>query len=84
MEDRLFELVREKNATALGEWLEGEGKGVNPNPQNDQGQTPLYWACESDDPALVQVLIDHGADVNAAESFGYSPLHLVAYLGHVG
>lgn len=50
--------------------------------RNDQGQTPLYWACESDDPFLVQVLIENGADVNAAESFGFTPLHLAAYLGH--
>ena len=50
--------------------------------RNDQGQTPLYWACESDDPSLAQVLLDNGADVNAAESFGFSPLHLAAYLGH--
>lgn len=50
--------------------------------RNDQGQTPLYWACESDDPYLAQVLIDNGADVDATESFGYSPLHLAAFLGH--
>lgn len=43
------------------------------NPRNDQEQTPLYWACESDDPELVQLLVDRGADVNAAESFGTAP-----------
>lgn len=42
----------------------------------------MYWACETDEPFLAQVLIDNGADVNAAESFGFTPLHLAAYLGH--
>lgn len=84
LEDRLFELVREKDVSALGEWLAGEGALVNANPVNDEGQSPLYWACESDQPQLVQLLVERGADVNAAETVGgFSPLHLAAYLGHV-
>lgn len=59
MEDRrqdvLFLKVRDKDAAALREWLEGEGRGVDVNPRNDEAQTPLYWACEVDDPELVQV-----------------------------
>jgi hypothetical protein len=74
--------VREKDHKALAEWFAGEGKGVDVNPRNDEGQTPLYWACESDDPFLAQVLLDNGADVTAAEAFGFTPLHLAAYLGH--
>lgn len=36
MESRLFELVQEKDVDALRKWLKGEGRGVNPNLQNDQ------------------------------------------------
>merc|ERR1712065_10236 len=82
LQDTLFSLVKEKNADGLRSWFECDGQGVDPNPRNDQGQTPLYWACESDDPYLAQVLIDNGADVDATEIFGYSPLHLAAFLGH--
>ncbi len=74
--------MREKDSKALAAWLGDEGRGVDVNPRNDEGQTPLYWACESDDPFLAQVLIDNGADVTAAEAFGFTPLHLAAYLGH--
>lgn len=31
---------------------------------------------------MAEVLLANGADVNAAEPSGFSPLHLVAYLGH--
>ncbi len=75
--------MRAKDSAALAEWFAGPGRGVDPNPRNDEGQTPLYWACEVDDPFLAQVLIDNGADVAAAEAFGFTPLHLAAYLGHV-
>ena len=51
--------MREKDSKALAAWLAGEGRGVDVNPRNDEGQTPLYWACESDDPFLAQVLIDN-------------------------
>merc|ERR1711916_78094 len=83
LQDALFALVKEKDVEELRKWFEGDGQGIDVNPRNDQGQTPLYWACEGDEPELASVLIENGADVNAAESaFGYSPLHLAAYLGH--
>lgn len=49
MEDRLFLLVRDKDASVLSRWFAENGKGVDCNVRNDQGQTPLYWACESDE-----------------------------------
>ncbi len=44
------------------------------NLQNDKGITPLMWAA-NDLEETIQLLIDHGADVNARDFNGYSALH---------
>lgn len=44
------------------------------NMQNDRGITPLMWAA-NDLEETIQILIDHGADVNARDFNGYSSLH---------
>src|SRR5690606_38836479 len=42
------------------------------------GGTPLHWAAERQ-PVLVQLLLDHGADVNCRnERTGQTPLHYCA------
>lgn len=42
------------------------------------GQGPLFTASESNNVALVQILIDAGADVNAKDKSGLAPLHYSA------
>lgn len=44
------------------------------NLQNDKGITPLMWVA-NDSEETIQLLIDHGADVNAMDFNGYSSLH---------
>ncbi|MFN9718648.1 MAG: acyltransferase family protein [Planctomycetota bacterium] len=46
------------------------------------GIRPLHWASLAGDPEIVQLLIDHGADVNLANEDGNGPLHAAAFLGH--
>ena len=41
-----------------------------------ENQTPLHLAAEEGYPDMAEVLLDHGADVNAANASGDTPLHL--------
>lgn len=47
------------------------------------GKTPLYWGIKKSNIKLVELLVDHGADVNAVcdPQWGYSPL-IVALMQH--
>eukprot|EP00029_Vermamoeba_vermiformis_P001748 TRINITY_DN1194_c0_g2_i1.p1 TRINITY_DN1194_c0_g2~~TRINITY_DN1194_c0_g2_i1.p1 ORF type:complete len:1206 (-),score=168.93 TRINITY_DN1194_c0_g2_i1:68-3685(-) len=56
--------------------------GFNVNLKSAKGETPLLLVCEHvrDDPATVSVLINSGANVNEADSNGWTPLHAALYL----
>ncbi len=43
-----------------------------------KGTTPLHHAVEFFNREIMQLLIEHGANVNAAESGGWTPLHFAA------
>ena len=51
--------------------------------RNRDGYTPLHLAVSKCRVEIVQMLIDHGADVNAKGKNDLTPLHVVASLGHV-
>jgi ankyrin repeat protein/mono/diheme cytochrome c family protein len=53
--------------------------GGDPNIRNDAGSTALIWAIEDLD--KVRLLLDRGADPNAASAFGRTPLMLATGLG---
>jgi ankyrin repeat protein len=54
----------------------------NANYADEEGHTPLIYAVASDWPDAVQVLIEHGADVNkAGGSLKWTPLMWAAFLG---
>jgi len=46
-------------------------------------ETPLYYASRHGNMKAAQVLIKHGADVNAQHSVGWRPLHTASYHGHL-
>jgi len=46
------------------------------------GYTPLHESVSNGRPKILQLLIDHGADVNCCANGGYTPLHLAAFTGH--
>lgn len=53
--------------------------GADPNLRNDAGATALLWAIDDIDKA--RLLLDRGADVNAASVFGRTPLMLATGVG---
>ncbi len=52
------------------------GKGAKINTMTNDRVTPLHFAR---DPELSRFLIDNGADVNAGDKWGNTPLHYVPY-----
>jgi ankyrin repeat protein len=53
-----------------------KGFGVN-QPHPESGKTPLFYACENKNPAVVALLLERGAGVNAADKWGETPLRYV-------
>lgn len=51
------------------------------NSRNDNNDTPLHYACGSDNEQMIKVLLEHidlsKVDINAANNQGETPLHLV-------
>jgi hypothetical protein len=52
----------------------------NLNLQNERGETPLYFAIENDRPDIVQVLLNHGADMYIADKNGKTPVDMALLL----
>ena len=57
-------------------------RSQDPNELNGR-KTPLYDACGRGNLKVVQVLIKHGADVDAKRTFGWRPLHFASNNGHL-
>ena len=56
--------------------------GANVNLANwENGNTPLHYAAVSGNPDLVQLMLVHGAEVNAVNRGGYTPLYYLASSG---
>lgn len=77
MRDRLLQRVFWETATLdqVRERLQGEAAATLKCP--DTGANPLHFACEQcTDPDVIQVLIDHGCDVNMQDWWWLAaPLH---------
>ena len=52
-------------------------------PSRRSGETPLHLAAQLGHGAIVTLLLERGADVEAASGPGYTPLHMAAEQGHV-
>ncbi|KAF4819982.1 Ankyrin repeat, PH and SEC7 domain containing protein secG [Colletotrichum siamense] len=55
---------------------------ANVDTQNDEGSTPLIEACWGDNMALVEILLENGADVTIFDNDGWSSLFLAARHGN--
>ncbi|KAI9854922.1 MAG: hypothetical protein M1824_006491 [Vezdaea acicularis] len=62
-------------------WLIGEG--VELNPRDSEGRTPLSWGVLKADQALVGLLVTKGAELESKDNHGRTPLSLAASFGEV-
>ena len=46
------------------------------------GDTPLHSASQWGREGIVRLLLENGADVNAVNQYGQSPLHYACVFGH--
>src|SRR5262245_32575171 len=51
--------------------------------RNELNNQPLHEACWAKRPAMVRLLLDRGADVNARGDFGRTPLHFAVWDGGI-
>merc|ERR1712137_1408304 len=56
--------------------------GMDVNSLNDDGETPLHWACKVGSTEIVKYLLTHGASINAMDENGDTPLHWAAEENH--
>jgi ankyrin repeat protein len=72
---------------AASEYLIAAGAEVDAASENQMQVRPLHSAVAHQDPdaalALTQLLVRNGADVNARQEGGWTPLHQAANRGHV-
>ena len=57
--------------------------GADVNQVNHEGRTALHGAAHIRADAIVQVLVDHGADINVADQRGVTPLMIAEGGGHI-
>lgn len=53
-------------------------------PQDKDGDRAIHHAAYGDEPAVVQLLAEDGADLNARSKRRQTPLHVAVNKGHVG
>jgi ankyrin repeat protein len=71
-----------KQSNTLGlllETLTSSQRGILLDQQDNQGKTPLFYACLSGHLETVSLLLEAGADVQIPDSNGETPLHACAY-----
>jgi len=56
---------------------------VSPDSTNEGWLTALHQCCIDDSEEMMKVLVEFGADVNAADSEQWTPLHAAATCGHL-
>jgi ankyrin repeat protein len=58
-------------------------RGVDPNTQDKDGDTPLHKAAYKGYVDVVKLLLEHGADPNIKNKSGITPLYWAVFRGHV-
>lgn len=58
-------------------------KGASPDSCNEDGLTALHQCCIDNNEAMLSLLLEFGANVNAEDSEKWTPLHAAATCGHL-
>lgn len=58
----------------ISRWIEAGGNANVSHPTS--GSSLLHWAAEDQDIPAIEYLIEHGADPNARDIYGQTPLHI--------
>ena len=66
----------------MDDLLAGDKSADMETKYKEEGQTPLFWAASDGHEAVVQLLIDKGADIEAKDRYGRTPLSWAAEKGH--
>lgn len=80
IDESLFEAAKQGDTTKVKALIE-QGAGVNAKDAKDR-RSPLHWAAVNGHKAVVEILLRHGAHINAFDVWG-TPLHLAAGKGHL-
>src|SRR5688500_4948624 len=75
---RLVDAARDQNATAIRALLK---QRIDVNAPSADGSTALHWAAHWDDGETVALLLQAGANTNAANELGVTPLYLACSNG---
>ncbi len=74
----LFDLIEVGKTDLVKKKIES---GADVNINDDNGNTPLYYASRNRHTEIVKLLFDHGADVNTKNNVGDTPLHYASIHG---
>lgn len=77
----LVSAAHDRNATAVNALLK-TGPRAQVNQPSADGTTALHWAVYNNDAALVEQLLAAGANVNARNDYGASPMSEAAVVGN--
>ena len=77
----------ENNALHVEFWMSIRGKCAIMDKKetrpNYKGWTCVHYAVLNNNPVLTRTLLEAGADVDAADEYGLTPMMIAAYMGHV-
>ena len=71
------------NQVAFARELLRQGVSLSAQTLEDKSRSPLHLAAHLGHTELVELLLAHGADVNAGEVGNWRPLHEVSHTGHL-
>lgn len=76
-----IQYAKNDDITSLKQWL---SEGNKPNVYDEDGWTPLLWACARGNHQSAKLLITHGADTKMGhQESGGLPIHLAGHSGSV-